>query len=391
MVLGNRTERRACFDRLELLGIADQHHFGAAPVGFAHHSLHLPSADHPGFVDDEHGLVGQPLAILSPLVFETGDSATGYSRTAFEVLGGNTRQRCAAHVIACRFPSLASHTEHRALARAGIANDVAEPAPFGDMFEGTALFGGQHHAAFLGMLQRALQMPLGDAMMTPCLEPDGGLFQPPFGLDHGARGETVFAASVLAQLHQLGRCPHRRHYLIELILSFAVAMDEHRQVAGGESGLLVSDRLERDFRLRQDLLAIGPGDGVVLLQPLARQPLLGHPRCGRTDLVLGLQLDPLRVQRAMIDPGVDIEFGQALVDVFGPGLAPVRQQFGAVPITDLGTKAIFGHFAHTQHHMGMGLAKPSAPISQWTLRSATMPRDTNSRWTKSRAKAMPSA
>jgi hypothetical protein len=41
--------------------------------------------------------------------------------------------------------------------------------------------------------------------------------------------------------------------------------------------------------------------------------------------------------------------------MFCPGLAPVGQKFGPVPVADFGAKAFFGDFAHPQHNMGMGL------------------------------------
>ena len=44
-------------------------------------------------------------------------------------------------------------------------------------------------------------------------------------------------------------------------------------------------------------------------EPFGLQPLPRHARCRRADLVLCLEVDPLRFQRAMIDPRVDIKFG----------------------------------------------------------------------------------
>ena len=62
----------------------------------------------------------------------------------------------------------------------------------------------------------------------------------------------------------------------------------------------------------------------------------------------------------MIDAGIDIELGHALVGMGGPCLAPVGQQLGAVPVAHLGTKgcaAIFADnsLAHGQHDMRVRL------------------------------------
>ena len=57
----------------------------------------------------------------------------------------------------------------------------------------------------------------------------------------------------------------------------------------------------------------------------------------------------------MIDPGVDIEFGQALIDMLGPGLAPMLDQLDTVPVAHLGAEAVFVDLAHGQHDMGVRL------------------------------------
>jgi len=80
-------------------------------------------------------------------------------------------------------------------------------------------------------------------------KPIGGALQPPFGLDHVAAGEPLFPAAIFAERDQLGRGLHRCHHLIELLLSVAVAVDEHREVATGERRLLPRDRIERDVRI----------------------------------------------------------------------------------------------------------------------------------------------
>src|SRR5260370_1277110 len=64
--LGDRPECRPRLDRLQLLGIADQHHFGAALGYLRNESLKLAAADHPGFRDDQHVASSQPLPALPP-------------------------------------------------------------------------------------------------------------------------------------------------------------------------------------------------------------------------------------------------------------------------------------------------------------------------------------
>ena len=89
------------------------------------------------------------------------------------------------------------------------------------------------------------------------------------------------------------------------------------------------------------------------------------PRCpdldtfgGRADLALRLQRDALRFQAAMVDPRVDVEFGQALIGKLGPAFAPALDHLGAVPVPHLRAKTVLvpihADLAHGQHDMGMG-------------------------------------
>src|SRR3546814_4745070 len=66
---------------------------------------------------------------------------------------------------------------------------------------------------------------------------------------------------------------------------------ELRQVAPRERRLLARDRVERDLRIGDDLLAILPRDPGMVLDPLGLKPLFGHTRRRRPDLVLRLKLD----------------------------------------------------------------------------------------------------
>src|SRR3546814_10231761 len=94
----------------------------------------------------------------------------------------------------------------------------------------------------------------------------------------------------------------------------------------------------------------------MLFSTIAFEPLLHHSRCVGADLVLRFEVDSLRLQGAMIDARIDIERDEPFVDMLRPGLAPMGQQFGAVPITDLGTelgRSVFADadLAHRQHDM----------------------------------------
>ena len=61
---------------------------------------------------------------------------------------------------------------------------------------------------------------------------------------------------------------------------------------------------------------------------------------GRADLALRLQRDALRFQAAMVDPRVDVEFGQALIGELRPAFAPALDHLGAVPVPHLRAKTV---------------------------------------------------
>ncbi len=88
---------------------------------------------------------------------------------------------------------------------------------------------------------------------------------------------------------------------------------------------------------------------------------------------------PCASKRAMIDPRVDIEFGQPLVDV----LAQRSRQCSSSSVRFQSRTFWPNPSSPTSRMVSMtcacGLGMPSAPMSQCTLRSAIMPRSTNSR------------
>ena len=95
----------------------------------------------------------------------------------------------------------------------------------------------------------------------------------------------------------------------------------------------------------------------MILDPLRLKPLLRPARRCRTDLVLRLKLDALRLIAAMVDATLKPQFGHALVDVCAPRLAPVLQQFGAVPVTVLLPEPLRPYVAHRHHHMRVRLGR----------------------------------
>jgi hypothetical protein len=96
-------------------------------------------------------------------------------------------------------------------------------------------------------------------------------------------------------------------------------------------------------------------DRVMLDEPLACQPLLRHARRSGTDLVLWFEVDPLRCKRPVIDARIDVELGEARVDVLSPGFAPVVEQVGTVPVTDLRAEPVLADAPGRQHHVRMRL------------------------------------
>ena len=111
-------------------------------------------------------------------------------------------------------------------------------------------------------------------MAFPFRHEFGGAVQALFRLDHGAGGEAIFAASVLAEFDQIGRIAHRAHHLVELVDPVAVPVRELRHVAPREGRLLMRDRVQPKRRIGDDPRAIAARDlavhlGAVGLDPFA--------------------------------------------------------------------------------------------------------------------------
>src|SRR3546814_4989926 len=105
------------------------------------------------------------------------------------------------------------------------------------------------------------------------------------------------------------------------------------------------------MRIGDNPLTIALGDGPVLFDALGVEPAALYARSGRADLVLRFERNSLCCEATMIDARIDIELGKALVDVFGPALAPLLDQFGAVPVAHLRAEAININLAQRQHHV----------------------------------------
>src|SRR6185437_12635279 len=75
MALMDRSERRARFDGLQLLQIANQDDLGAGVDSMGQHAFQLSGADHAGLVDDKHITGREQVAIPSPAVLQAGDGA----------------------------------------------------------------------------------------------------------------------------------------------------------------------------------------------------------------------------------------------------------------------------------------------------------------------------
>ena len=192
-------------------------------------------------------------------------------------------------------------------------------------------------------------------MSFPFCHEFGGAVQALFRLDHGAGREAIFATSVPAKFDQIGRAAHRAHHFVELLDPVAVPVCELRHVAAREGRLLMGDSVQPQIGIRYDSLAIAACNLAVHLRavggldPFARDTLRG-----RADLGLRLQRNALRLQAAMVDARVDVEFGQSFVGKLGPAFAPAFDHLGPVPVPYLRTKTVLVHCAHGEHDMGMG-------------------------------------
>jgi hypothetical protein len=92
-------------------------------------------------------------------------------------------------------------------------------------------------------------------------------------------------------------------------------VNEHRHIAVGECRLLAGDGVKSDAGIGDDAFAILPRNLAVHLGAVGFQPIGVHPVCRTADLALRFKVDALIGKAAVIDACVDVEFGEARVDV----------------------------------------------------------------------------
>src|SRR3546814_18440164 len=116
MMFMDRAERRARFDRLQLLRIADQHDLRARVGGMGEDAFHLACADHPRLIDDEAIARTEQIAPLRPAMFEARGGARRDARAALQTLGGDARERRTAHKEPPFYPHPPPSPKHTPLA-----------------------------------------------------------------------------------------------------------------------------------------------------------------------------------------------------------------------------------------------------------------------------------
>src|SRR6185312_6894101 len=296
------------------------------------------------------------VAALSPAMLHARNGARRDARSAFEVLRRNAGQRYAPHLVACRFPGIPRHAQHRAFSRSGLADHDAHVAPVRDMRQGVGLLARENKTARFPTRKSRFAIRLTHLMAFPFRHEFGGAMQALFGLDHLAGGEAVFAASVPAECDQIWRATYRAHDLVKLVDPVAVPVRKLRHVAVCEGRLLLGDRVQCGGRIGDDPRTIAARDLAVHLGAVGGlDPFALDALRPRADLALRLQRDALCFQAAMVDARVDVEFGQALVGDLGPAFAPSLEHLRAVPVSYLLAKTVLVHSAHGEHDMGMWL------------------------------------
>jgi hypothetical protein len=81
----NGPEGCACLDRLKLLWISNQNHFGLNLSRLRQQTLHLADANHAGFINDEDVLGGENISPLREAMLQTGDGPGFDPGTLFKI------------------------------------------------------------------------------------------------------------------------------------------------------------------------------------------------------------------------------------------------------------------------------------------------------------------
>jgi len=185
---------------------------------------------------------------------------------------------------------------------------MPEIAPPGHMLNAGPLLVGQHKSPRFGAFDCPVPRGLRHAVSGPQGEAFAGLVKLLLHLQHLPGGEALFTPSVASKCDALRRGFYCRQDCIELLDAVRMAVHEQRQVTLGERRVLAGDRIQCNSRIGDNPRAVLAGDLAMLFEPIRLRPRLAHARCGRADFVLRFEVDPLRFQRAMIDPRIDAEF-----------------------------------------------------------------------------------
>ncbi|SEE59851.1 hypothetical protein SAMN04490357_7716 [Streptomyces misionensis] len=168
-------EPAARADRLELLGVADRHQFGAGALRLLHQGGGLPVVGHGGLVDDQDVDAGESVTVAD-LRQPGGDRAGRDAGGVVQALGRDRAHGGAGVGVAGGVPRDPARLHERALAGAGRADVRVDAVPGGQRpLDRRALFAGQGEA--VGDLEdghggRGL---LGGQLHRALVEPDQGL------------------------------------------------------------------------------------------------------------------------------------------------------------------------------------------------------------------------
>ncbi len=141
--VGEPAERAAGADLLELAVVADEDDLRVRCMGVVEEADHRSRVDHRGFVDDQHGLLGQPadLPMGVEVDEEAGDRRRGDASRRLELRSGPRRERASDHGVPGGLPRLSCGVEAKRLARPGGGiDDVDAGAGGGDGRDEPGLF-----------------------------------------------------------------------------------------------------------------------------------------------------------------------------------------------------------------------------------------------------------
>ena len=125
--------------------IADQHDFGVDPGGVVEDTSAGSGADHPGFVDNQHGPGREAtMGRVVQLDQQTGDRLGGDARGGLEFAGGSCRERRAEHTVTGVLPGVASGIKRERFAGPGRGDHHVDAiATGGELHDEVDLLGGQ--------------------------------------------------------------------------------------------------------------------------------------------------------------------------------------------------------------------------------------------------------